>query len=264
MRWWLSVSSLEIRKILAYRSDFWVTFIGQTLIQLFIARSLWQNIFESQNISEMKGFTLDSLTFFYLLVPVGTRILTGENIGFLAREIYDGSFTRYLIYPLSFFQYKSVTYLTHSFFYFFQLILIYSLYRGFFSDNALSLAHLLFGLIILFFGAIVYLLMSLSTELLALWADNTWSLMLSLRFFTTFLGGGFIPLTFFPDWSRPIIKILPFPYLLDLPIRTIMGLSHIEEIKTGILVLFAWILFFLLLMKFIWFKGQKTYSGVGI
>jgi ABC-2 type transport system permease protein len=264
MRWWFSVSSLEIRKILAYRSDFWVTFVGQTLIQLFIARSLWQNIFESQKISEMRGFNLDSLTFFYLLVPVGTRILTGENIGFLAREIYDGSFTRYLIYPLSFFQYKSVTYLTHSLFYVLQLVLIYTIYRFFFSSNELFLSHLFFGLIILVFGAIVYLLMSLSTELFALWADNTWSLMLSLRFFTTFLGGGFIPLTFFPDWSRPIIKLLPFPYLLDLPIRTIMGQTHIEEIQTGIIILVTWICFFLFLMRFIWSRGQKTYSGVGI
>jgi ABC-2 type transport system permease protein len=266
MKWFRFVISMEFRKILAYRSDFWVTFLGQTLVQLLVARALWQSIFQSQNVTEMNGYTLQTMTLYYLIVPLGIKILSGENIGFIAREIYDGSFSRYLIYPLSVFSYKSCTFLTHSFFYALQLILIVLIFCGFFYPEFLT-AHffgsLVIGTFLFLLGAVAYLMMALFIELLALWADNIWSLMVMFRFFTSFLGGGFIPLSFFPLWARDFLQLTPFPYLISLPLKTIMGQNTPIEILTGMVVLVVWILFFKLAVKVLWAKGQLRYSGVG-
>jgi ABC-2 type transport system permease protein len=265
MRWWHSVFSMELRKILAYRSDFWITFLGQTFIQLLIARALWKSVFEARGASSMEGFTLDMMTLYYLIVPIGTRMLTGENIGFLSREIYEGTFTRYLIYPLSVFQYKSITYLTNSLFYGVQLMILYMLYHVFYLGGSLgNLPDLILGVGLFLVASMAYLMMAMLIELLALWADNIWSLMVMLRFFTTFFGGGFIPLDFFPSWAANILRWTPFPYLVSLPVRTTMGMSSLDDIANGFFILLSWCLIFMMGVKFIWSKGQKKYTGVGI
>lgn len=266
MSWWRHVISLELRKILAYRTDFWVTFLGQALIQMVIATSLWAAIFAHQKTGTMNGYTLPMLTLYYLLVPIGNRILTGENIGFLSREIYDGTFNRYLIYPLSWIQYKTCTYLTYSLFYSSQLILLYFIYVFSFGDGASvsSVVNLLCGVGLFLFSAGIYLLMSMAIELLSLWADNIWSLMVMFRFFTNFLGGGSIPLAFFPAWSRDLLAWTPFPYLVSLPVRTIMGETGWHEIAHGLVALSLWGFIFLSIVQLLWKRGQKSYSGVGI
>jgi ABC-2 type transport system permease protein len=266
MNWWRFVVASELRKILAFRSDFWITFIGQTMIQVLIARALWQSIFETSGNEVMEGFTLPMMTLYYLIVPIGTRMLTGENIGFLSREIYDGSFNRYLIYPISFFQYKTLTYLTYSCFYGLQLILVYLIYHGFQAEGISYGLVLNLGLGVLFFlmASFVYVMLAIFIELISLWADNIWSLMVMTRFFTFFLGGSFIPLPFFPEWSQEALKFTPFPYLVSLPIRTTMGLSTLEEMGTGIVMLVIWSLIFMQAAKLMWKRGQLRYSGVGI
>lgn len=267
MNWWRSVVAMELRKIFAYRTDFWVTFLGHTLIQIVIARALWQSVFESQNTQVMEGFTIETLTLYYVIVAVGNRILTGENIGFISREIYEGTFSRYLIYPLSAFQYKTLTYLTYSTFYAFQLMLIYCLYRLIFVSEPLTLAHigsLLLGCGLFLCSSLVYVFMVMCLELIALWADNIWSLVVMLRFFATFLGGGFLPLNFFPDWAQTLLALTPFPYLISLPVKSVMGLTSASEIISGLGVLAIWGSIFAATVALIWNKGQKHYTGVGV
>lgn len=266
MNWWRYVVANELRKILAFRSDFWVTFLGQTIIQVLIARALWQSIFDANGTKVMEGFTLPMMTLYYIIVPVGNKILTGENVGFLAREIYDGSFNRYLIYPISFFQYKTLTYLTHSLFYALQLILIYLLFN-FFQPDGVTLTlimNLLSGVAIFLFASYVFCMMAMSIELISLWADNIWSLMVMARFFVYFFGGSYMPLNFFPDWAVNALQYTPFPYLVSLPIRTTMGLASSTEIQVGLLSLLVWSILFHLTAKVLWSKGEYRYNGVGI
>lgn len=266
MKWWRFVIASELRKILAYRVDFWVTFLGQTFVQLFIARALWQNIFESTGSTVMEGYTLPMMTLYFLIVPIGNRMLQGESMGFLSREIYDGSFNRYLIYPLSFFNYKTITYLTYSAFYGLQLSLIFTIYQIFF-DNGLTLAEfqsLLIGIPVFMMAAFTYLNLNLMVELLSLWADNVWSIAVMLRFFCYFLGGSFVPIAFFPDWMKGILYVTPFPYLVSLPVRTVMGLTSWNEIASGVGILIFWGIMIRVCCFAIWNKGQYRYNGVGI
>lgn len=266
MNWWRHVLALEFRKILAFRSDFWVTFIGQTLVQLFIAKALWSSLYEAQGVTEMNGYTLPMMTLYYLIAPLGQKILIGANVGFIAREIYDGSFSRYLIYPLSAFQYKAITYVAHSLFYFFQLILIVTLYMVFFLPgklNSISMINVLQGASLYLLAAMTYGMLHTIIELLSLWVDNIWSLAVMLRFSTSFCGGGLIPLTFFPEWAQEALKYTPYPYLVSLPIRTIMGLSNQEEMLRGILMLTFWLFIGLGGVKLIWNRGQLRYTGAG-
>jgi uncharacterized protein YyaL (SSP411 family) len=83
---------MELRKIITYRADFWVNFIGQTIFSIIISYYLWQAIFASQGATSMNGFSLDKIIFYYLMVPIISRIQQGEMIGSISREIYDGAY----------------------------------------------------------------------------------------------------------------------------------------------------------------------------
>lgn len=265
MNWWRHVVSAEIRKILAFRTDFWVTFIGQTVIQILIARALWQSIFESSGNEMMEGFTLKTMTLYYLLVPIGSKMLTGENVGFLSREIYDGTFNRYLLFPLSFFHYKTLTYLTYSAFYGLQFMLVfisyYLLNGGIGADHSINL---LMGIIMFMIASFAYLNISLFVELISLWADNIWTLMVMVRFFVFFFGGAYVPLAFFPESMQKILEFTPFPYLISLPIKSAMGIATQPELLNGSFFLIVWAVFFRMAAKALWMKGQYRYNGVGI
>lgn len=266
MRWWKFVVASEIRKILAFRADFWVVFLGQTFVQLFVARALWENIFSSSGKEAMEGFTLSMVTLYYVILPIGNRMLTGENIGFLSREIYDGSFSKYLLYPISFFHYKTLTYMTYSLFYSVQLILIFIIYQIFFSDGLtiLDLQNLGIGCLLFLIASFAYCRLAIFIELISLWADNVWTLMVMCRFFVYFFGGGFVPIVFFPSWFQSFLSFTPFPYLITLPIRTIMGISTPQEMGQGLILLCFWSFFFYMASTLLWNKGQYKYTGVGI
>lgn len=266
MKWWRYVVASEVRKLLAFRTDFWVTFVGQVLIQVLIARALWRNIFNSSGNEVMEGFTLETMTLYYLIVPIGSRMLTGENIGFLSREIYDGTFNRYLIYPISFFQYKTLSYLTYSAFYGLQLFLVFVIYHLFQMKavTATQLSNLLLGISFFLIASYAYAMIAMFVELISLWADNIWSLMVTTRFFCFFFGGAFVPLSFFPQWLQEILPYTPFPYFVSLPIRVTMGLASSQEMAIGLPILIFWAIVFRGAAKLLWNKGQYSYSGVGI
>jgi ABC-2 type transport system permease protein len=101
-------------------------------------------------------------------------------------------------------------------------------------------------------------------ELIALWADNIWSLSVMTRFFCFFFGGSYIPVEFFPDWLQKVLIYTPFPYMITLPIRVIMGKTHSSEMILGLFFLSLWGLFFMAVTKLLWRKGQLRYTGVGI
>jgi len=263
MSWWRSVFSLEMRKILAYRSDFWVTFLGQIFIQLIVAHALWKAIFDTQGINVLQGFSLDNLVIYYLISAVGSKIIMGESMGFLSREIYEGTFSKYLLFPLSVFQYKTVTYFANSFYYCFLLIILYGLSIIVF-DSDVTILNALSGLALFLVGACIFMLMAMSIELFSLWVDNVWTIVVMLRITVTLLSGGRIPLGFFPGWALNILKWTPFPYLLGLPTETFMGRTTPSEVAFGLLISAIWIVLLIVLVKMIWHRGQKRYTGVGV
>jgi ABC-2 type transport system permease protein len=187
-------------------------------------------------------------------------------MGFLSREIYDGTFSRYLLFPLSFFEYKSVTYLTYSLFYACQLVLIYVLYQITFGEGlgAAELSHLFLGAGIYLIAAFAYGSLNMVVELISLWADNIWSLSVMLRFFCYFLGGSYVPVDFFPLSVQKALAYTPFPYLISLPVKTIMGLNSLSDILRGVIILCCWAIAFQFLARGIWKKGRYEYTGVGI
>ena len=63
----------------------------------------------------------------------------------------------------------------------------------------------------------------------------------------TLFSGMVIPLSFFPEWSQPIFRFLPFSGLVDAPYKFYLGIYGIQEFWGIILHQITWVLLILLL-----------------
>lgn len=267
LNWKKSVFLTEVKNILSYRVEFWLNFFTAVGVQLVIAYFIWRSIFEYNNVDQMRGYSLQVLVLYFLIVAIFGRVTRGQDIGVVSRDIYEGTLTKYIIYPLPFFQYKLITYTAYSCFYFAQFLIVMTVYLLVFGvpeGIEISLTNFFMSSITLALGAFVYFLITICVEMITFWADKTWSLMVMLRMTAGYLGGGIIPLTFFPEWAKSILFFTPFPHFLSRPTRLLLGLEGFSAFSNSLLILGLWALFLPMLAKSIWNRGKYNYTGVGI
>ena len=267
MRISIKVFLMELRKLVAYRADFWVNFLGLTFFSLVIAYYLWDSIFEASGKELIKGENLTSILFYYLVAPLLFRIQQGQNIGFLSRDIYEGGLSKYLLYPLTINSFKRSTYLAHSFFFFIQLCALILVFQLLFKSTGVfnfDLVNFILFCLVVFVNCVSYYYLASIFELTAFWFDHVWSLSVMLRFICGFLGGAIIPLVFFPTWSQELLYLTPFPYMIDFPYQTLQGTLSAEKFCYYFLIMIGWLFVFRFLSERVWKQGKLKYTGVGI
>jgi ABC-2 type transport system permease protein len=266
--WFLpQVFMIEIRKVLAYRTDFWIQFLGVLLVQFTVAYYLWKSVFDTQGVHEVGAYSFRTLMLYYLLVPLIGRAVRGSDTGDIVQDIYDGSLTRYLVYPVSFLAFRLTRDFAHTVIFLAQCLVAVLVYEAIFSSGGLAVVTLTnvgmtLGAVLV--GTALHFVMISFVELTAFWADNVWSLVVIERFITGLLGGAMLPLALFPESLQRVLAWLPFGYLVSFPVRCCMGQMGIHEWSVGMAICGAWIVFFLAGFRFLWRRGLLQYTGVGI
>jgi ABC-2 type transport system permease protein len=264
------VFALEFKRAFAYRAEFWMGFLGNALSQFAVAYLLWSAVFESSGAEVIRGFTLRDLALYYLMIPLVERVTLGAEMSHISGEIYDGTLNRYLVYPVSFFGFKYASSLAQSLVYAGQMALLAGACLAVFgtppafhftaSGVALAVAALMLG-------TMLYFALAACLEMVAFWADNVWSLMVLVKLVLHFLGGGLVPLAFFPEGARAVLEWTPFPYLVSFPLRFVMDgpdAMGAAEAAKGFAILAGWIVALSALARLIWARGSRQYTGVGI
>ena len=269
--WILHVYSMELRKVLSYRVDFWVQFLGTLFTDITISYFLWMAVYAGSGTTRIGGYTFAGMMTYYVLLPLVNRVVRGSDIGFFSPEIYDGSLTRYLVYPVPYFGYKYLSYLALSTVALLQLVIMTALFKfgvgPFFHlslGETLGGSQLLLGMVAAVASSFVYFSAMGALEMLAFWNDAVWTVLVMLRFSAQFLGGGLVPLSLFPAWSRPILDWLPFQYMIAFPVRVMMGETSPAFVLNGLLACAFWGSVFLGAANLLWRRGSYQYSGVGI
>lgn len=256
---------LEIKKVFAYRVEFWVGFFGNILSQFGVAFFLWKAIFTAKGIESIQGYSFGALMLYYLLVPLVERCVHGQEMGFVSSEIYDGGLTRFLIYPVNYFRLKYLGHLAQTTIFFLQLLVTLGVFLMVFRNPySLSFLALAKAIPVILLAALLHFCISLNLEMLAFWADNVWSISVLNRMIAHLLGGGLIPLSFFPQRMQTILEYLPFTRLISFPIRCLLGQVNTQEWIWGMGCTFFWITIFYGLATMTWRRGLKNYTGVGI
>jgi ABC-2 type transport system permease protein len=261
------VISVEARKLMSYRFDFWINSLLGTLAQFALVYFLWSAIMGDS--TDLKaGYSFDGIVFYYvLMILLGKLVGTSYNQGDVASDIYEGSLSRYLLFPTSYFAFKfaqRLGSLTPALVQLAVLGLTYLLILPFPEEVQVSPSSVLMGTISLFVACLLFYLLSWLLQLVAFWADNVWSLVVMMLFVGRLLGGALIPLSMFPEWSQNYLSLLPFRYVYGFPVETIMGRVEPSAWIQGVGISLVWIAITSTLSHLVWKRGMLVYSGVGI
>ena len=263
--WSLAVFGVELRKVVAYRADFWINFLGNFSTEFVVAFFLWRAIFAS-GVQQIGGMTFEQMMLFYLMSPLLSNIMRGPEMHFISKEIYDGSLSRYIVYPVPFLRFKYVSHFCHGLIACLQGAALVGLYLAFFEVPAdVNFSPLTFAAAVgtAMIAGVLYFAIAACLEMVAFWAENVWSLMVMLKFFILLMGGGMLPLAIYPAWAQNALSWTPFPWLIHFPIQVALGRVTGEQWVHGVGLLVFWTTCFSLVANWLWRRGSRESTGVG-
>ncbi len=262
------IFSLQARRIFSYRAEFWVNTAAGFGIQFLAIYCLWDAMFRESGQAEIGGYTFDGMLLYYVAAILLGKLVRGrERESDLANEIYEGGYTRYIIYPVRFFAYKYAQNLGGLVPAMVQVLLFGAVISFVVAESALatiSLSGILLAGVAVALANLLHFLLKAPVQGVAFWADNVWSLDVMTRFVINILGGALLPLDLYPDWARSILHWLPFEYLTFFPVRVLLGQVGFAEFAGGMAIAATWCVLLALLARTVWRRGDRQYTGVGI
>jgi ABC-2 type transport system permease protein len=247
-----------------YRSHMLASlFIGPIyfLVQMFI----WTAIYSTRD--TVGGLQLEEMIAYYgvaALLSYATFDFADWNLQMLIRT---GKFTTFLLRPVS-----------HRYFAFSQkaghrvlgftleMIPVWCIFAFVFGIWLVP-SNWLWAITSVLLSFILVFLVHYCIGLAAFWMTNTGGLRMVLHLVTNLCAGAIIPLTLFPDWLQQALLVLPFPYMLYVPVRVFIGSYELAGVSLSIPSLVAWqsliVLFMLLVSELLWRLGIRRFTGVG-
>ena len=221
----------------------------------------------SKNNSDLQTWTRDSLITYYLILAFANSFLIAhieEDVSYL--DIWQGDLVRYLVKPVSYFFIKLIEETPYRILQGSYGILIFLIVEIFFKWH-MQVVNNIYGILIALIIAILGYFLSFTFKmclgLLTFWLMEIRAVMEVVDAFTIIFAGMIIPLSLYPHFLRDTTYILPFSYMIYFPVLAFLGKLNSLEIYRVVSGQCAWILFFLLLYKFEWKKGLKTFTAVG-
>jgi ABC-2 type transport system permease protein len=267
-RLFLHVVSLEVRRSLTYRADFWIQAGLTFLIEIALAWFLWRSVFDGSGAATIGGYGFEGAVRYTLLVALVAKVVRGTGLeGAIAQEIYDGSLSRYRVYPVSYFTFKYAQHVGSLLPALMQLVVLggaWLLLAGPGGFEGMTAGTALRGVVALAIANLLHFTITWPIQGVAFWAENVWSLLVALRFVGGLLGGMLLPLSVFPDGWRPWLDALPFRYMFAFPVETANGSVSASQWLLGCGIALGWAVVFRALGAWVWRRGALAYSGAGM
>ena len=194
---------LDFKRFASYRVDFWMQFLISVLTEMSMAYFLWKAIYNFNHVEVMGGYTFPQMMLYYLVVAFISKIVRSGDEMTISTEIYEGTVTKYLVYPTSYILVRLTSRFSYAILSIAQVFLCLALLPFFLApqDITITAQSFLVGFAVCLLAMTVYYTVNLALELIAFWQDNVWGLVVMLRFAMLFLGGGYVPLSLFPPWA---------------------------------------------------------------
>lgn len=246
---------------LAYRARMTIWFLVD-VIQLAMFPLIWlATLGESETLA---GYGQKEIVTHFLLVFVVSSIVQFHGMFWIARDIRDGTMTRYLVRPIAYLRFINIgsfsslkPFITIPFFVVIALIL-----HRYVAAPA-SWWELALGVIAMIVAALMARSVSNIFGLTAFWLEDVravaninWALMFVF-------GGAFAPIAFLPDVMQTIALWLPYRYLWSFPVELYLGQLHPTQIAQGFAMLCVLAIGLASVVHIMWRRGVRRYSAVG-
>ena len=276
-RFWWSLFRVSLEERLVYRGDFAFGTLMRFLpiiTQIF----LWWAIYDARAASaegatdisqvEIRGYTLHDMIAYMLLVMLARAFssMPGLTSG-IARSVQNGEVKKFLIQPVDMVGCLLLQRIAHKLVYyliaFFPFAFVFYLCSNFFDAGFPDPVHLL-GLVAALVGAFLLgFFLEACLGLVSFCFLEVTSLAFVYMSMNFFLSGHMFPLDLLPPPFDFLVGLLPFQYLAYFPSAIALGKVDGQLMLHGLLIQYAWILFFVVLSRVLWHRGLIRYGGYG-
>lgn len=262
LRKWWAAFVIYFQDGLAYRASglIWVMTDVTTAVTMPL---VWSSASGGRSIG---GFSGADFVLYYLSMLMMGCFITSHMMWDLANDIKEGNFSTSLlrpigIYEITFFRNLAWRILRSCIFFPIFLILLFA-YRGFLIHSEMHIDGLF--LVALIGGHVVSFFFMMMMSAVALFVEEVYSIFELQYVPLLFLSGQLFPVTLMPTWALKLAHILPFYYTTGVPTEILVGRLSGSDAMSAIGGQVFWIVFCLLLGRYLWNRGLRQYSGVGM
>jgi len=273
LTWW-TILRIALEERLVYRGDFALGTLMRFLpiiTQIFLWRAIFESIGANGPVgaseASIRDYTYRDFVAYYLLTMLSRAFSSMPGLASgVARQVRDGEVKKFLVQPIDMVGFLLISRLAHKLAYYSVAIgpfaLVYFLCRDYFPGwpDGLTMAAYLSALVM---GFVLGFFLEAAIGLLSFWFLEVSSLLFVYMLLSFFLSGHMFPLDMLPEPWSTIVDFFPLRYLAYFPAAIFLGKIQGAELAMGLLVEVGWILFFIVLTRFMWARGVRRYSGFG-
>ena len=276
LTWWI-ILRISLEERLVYRGDFALGTLMRFLpivTQIF----LWYAIFQAQLEAhdgqkslgeiELVGYRYQDFVAYYLLTMISRAFSSMPGLASgIALQIRDGEIKKYLLQPVDLLGFLLLSRVAHKLVYYViataPFALVFFLCRGYFVSGwpdptvfACYVASLIMGFLLGFF-------LEAAIGLIGFWWLEVSFLLFVYMLLNFFLSGHMFPLDMLGEPWEQLVELLPFKYLAYFPAAVFLGKVSGPQLVQAMWIEFAWVVFFIFLARWLFWRGVKRYSGFG-
>lgn len=266
MRKYWHIASMHWQLRMVYRLNAMLEASGN-LITMLATLALWLFAFQKTGHANFGGYSQEQMIVYILFAGIITSAFWHTSSGDAVIDVIrTGRFSKYLVKPLNLSANHFIAEMIGTLFRFaFSAAAAVILLIVFDAPANLSFHWSQFLIFLVFFILAIGIrfLIFYCAALLAFWMDEVWGVTFLIRVFADVAAGAFVPLALFAPFWQNIFNILPFKYIISIPVNALLGRLTPQEIMPTALTAIGWLLGLSLLTWFTWKRGVRHYSAVG-
>jgi len=273
VRAWWTILRISLEERLVYRGDFMLGTLMRFL-PLVTYIFLWTAVFSAMDSDNIAGFTKDQMIAYLMLVNVARAFSSMPGLASsISRSILDGSIKKFLVQPVDMIGFLLLSRVAHKLVYytvaFIPYALVFFLCRGFFSgwpSPGVFVAFLASLVMAFFLGFFV----EACIGMIGFWFLEVTSLLFVYMLLNYFLSGQMFPIELLDGVKLAgnlsigtLVRILPLQYMAYFPTAVFLGKVTGTELAIGLVIDFAWCVFFVFASRLMFNRGVRRYSAFG-
>lgn len=271
---WGVILRIALEERLVYRGDFALGTLMRFLpivTQIFLWHAVFDSIASSDDPNGEKtigGFGFTDMVAYYLITMIARAFSSMPGLASgIAQQIREGEIKRYMVQPIDLIGFLMLQRIAHKLAYYtiaiFPFAFVFFLCRGYFTEGWPSAPVLLAFAGSLVMGFLIGFFLEATIGMIGFWFLEVSSLLFIYMLFSFFLSGHMFPLTLLPPQIEQVVQWLPLKYLAYFPAAVFLGKIPEDELAGEMAIEAAWLVFFIILCRFMYSRGVRRYSGFG-
>jgi ABC-2 type transport system permease protein len=248
---------------LAYRASAFIWMLTD-VVQCLVMPLVWLSAYNGR--AALGGYQPGEMVSYYVVMALVSNFITSHLMWDLAWEIKEGILSQWLLRPVPVFWMlfaRNISWRLLRMVLFVPVALLAVLYYG----RMVALSPLNLGVwfwVSVLLGHLVSFLMAFALACLAFWLQEAQSVF-SLYYAPMLLLSGWVaPIGLMPGWLQGLAFVMPFRYTTAVPVEIAVGKLGGDALWLSLAGQLFWIGMASLLGWFLWRRGIRQYTGVGM